>query len=409
LLARGELTEEEAKKYNLPNQKLICLSSASYSFEYLYKLVQNYEEKILNPADKNDKEGVSHCIFQLSYKVAPEGLLSKQNIEEARAQMSSAQFGREYESRFTDDSASFFSPKRMREATAPDGAEPSTIISGRDGKEYILSIDPNYSDSETSDHFAMCVLELDNENRTATMVHGYACPKSNTAYRSQYVRYLLDYFNIVYVIVDNAGGKKFLEDCNLMPAFEGIKLEFFDADFMNTDRVLGIKESKKSFKPEINKICHAQVFQSDWIRLANEHMQMCVEKKKLMFASETLSERAFDSQKESKIPIDRIFFDSLDDVFGDDEMKTKLVDFIERQPFMIKLTKTECALIEVSSSSQGRQTFDLPSNLAKLTTPDRPRKDSYTALLLANWGAKCYWEMKDLADTRESFIPQNFS
>ena len=47
-------------------------------------------------------------------------------------------------------------------------------------------------------------------------------------------------------------------------------------------------------------------------------------------------------------------------------------------------------MINITSSAQGTQSFDLPSAMRKQTGPDKPRKDSYSALLLANWGRKCY-------------------
>jgi intein/homing endonuclease len=410
LIAKGELTEEEARKNAFPNQKLICLSSASYTFEYLYKMIQDYEQKILTSKEKIGDQEISHVVFQLSYKMAPEGLLSQQNIAEAKSSMSAAQFGREYEAQFTDDAASFFAPRRMREATLGSDESPSTLIRGRDGREYVLAIDPNYSDSETSDHFAMCLLELDNESRTAVMVHGYALAKSNLVARAKYIKYLFDNFNIVYVIVDNAGGPKFIEDINQLPQLGGREIVFHIAEFDEPD---DIKATKKDYSLANLKIAHSQVFKSDWIRVANEHLQTCIEKKKLLFANETLSEKNFDLQKGMKINIDDIHYDNLDDVDRDldedSKKKSKLAGFIEHQGYLISLTKTECAVIEVGTSPQGRQTFDLPSNLKNINTPDKPRKDSYSALLLANWGAKCYWAIMDCQEKRSAFTPITFS
>lgn len=94
LIETGELTEEDRDKYQFPTQKMICLSSASYKFEYLYKMYKEYEEKVTRSLEKNNGEYVSHCIFQMSYKVAPKGLLNLNQIKEAQSTMSLAQFGR---------------------------------------------------------------------------------------------------------------------------------------------------------------------------------------------------------------------------------------------------------------------------------------------------------------------------
>ena len=50
LIAKGEMTEED--RYIWPNNKLIALSSASFKFEYLYKLYEQYENLISNPIPK---------------------------------------------------------------------------------------------------------------------------------------------------------------------------------------------------------------------------------------------------------------------------------------------------------------------------------------------------------------------
>ena len=97
-------------------------------------------------------------------------------IEEAReGGASSSSFLREYAAQFTDGSDSYFSAKKMYECTIPDGEKQHTLVKGEVGKEYILAIDPSFSNSPSSDYFAMSVLELDEEkSTTSTLVHGYA-------------------------------------------------------------------------------------------------------------------------------------------------------------------------------------------------------------------------------------------
>jgi len=402
LLREGKVTREELAHFKFSGQKLIGLSSASYTFEFLYKMLQDYEKRILIPS-VDQTEDISHAVMQLSYKVAPRGLLNEKQIKEAKDASSAAQFAREFESQFTDDSAGFFAIRKLEEATFPVGGEICTRIYGNKDKKYVLSIDPNYSDSELSDHFAMCLLELNEKERKATMVHGYALSKSNTAARAFYIKYLLKHFNIVYVAYDNAGGSRFLSDINDMPLFkdDGLQLVDFEADFENLDYKEGLKNSKKSYDLTKNKICHAIIFnKGEWIRAANEYLQACIEHKRITFAG-TPGEKEFDAQKSAKIPIAELMYD--DSLMSVEE--GKLVDFIEHQDFIIKLTKTECATIQVSTSANGRQVFDLPDNLKRLNTPDRPRKDSYTALLLANWGVKCYFDMMDVEVKREAFVP----
>ena len=84
-----------------------------------------------------------------------------------------------------------------------------------------------------------------------------------------------------------------------------------------------------------------------------------------------------------------------------------MIDFIEHQSDMMDLTKNECALVQITTTSQGTQTFDLPSNLRRQTGPDKARKDSYSALVLANWMAKIHLDSKSqpAEDVIETFEP----
>ena len=67
-----------------------------------------------------------------------------------------------------------------------------------------------------------------------------------------------------------------------------------------------------------------------------------------------------------------------------------MIDFIEHQYDMINMTKNQCALIQITTSPQGTQTFDLPVELKRQTGPDKARKDSYSALVLEVGGVRLF-------------------
>ena len=85
-----------------------------------------------------------------------------------------------------------------------------------------------------------------------------------------------------------------------------------------------------------------------------------------------------------------------------------LLDFIERQDDLIYQVKKQCALVEVKSTARGNQSFDLPLHLKRNTSVGRARKDNYTALLLANWATKIYYDMKKVKEEEVSstFVPR---
>ena len=73
-----------------------------------------------------------------------------------------------------------------------------------------------------------------------------------------------------------------------------------------------------------------------------------------------------------------------------------MIDFVEHQFDMINLIKAQCALIQITTSAGGTQTFDLPPNLKRQTGPEKARKDSYSALVLGNWMIKLYYDMMNV-------------
>ena len=74
-------------------------------------------------------------------------------------------------------------------------------------------------------------------------------------------------------------------------------------------------------------------------------------------------------------------------------MSAKQIDFIEHIKDMVDMIKVQCALIQVSTTANGSQSFDLPSNLKKQRNADKARKDSYSALVLGNWMMNIYYDM----------------
>ena len=86
---------------------------------------------------------------------------------------------------------------------------------------------------------------------------------------------------------------------------------------------------------------------------------------------------------------------------------SKIIDFLEHQKDMMDLIKVQCALIQVTTTTQGTQGFDLPHNLKKQRGADKARKDSYSALVLGNWMAHVYFDMINVEDiqTPSTFTP----
>jgi len=399
MIEQGKMKEEDRKPW--PNNKIIGLSSASYKFEYLYKLYQEYESLIAKGDPKAHR-----VIMHFSYDCAPSQLYDGALLNQAKATMSDSQFQREFGSVFTDDSSGYFKVSKMMECTIKDGEGQSVEVAGDPDAEYILAFDPSWSESEGSDDFAMQVIKLNKSKRNGVLVHSYAMAGTALKSHIDYFYFLLTHFNIVGIVGDYNGGVQFLNSANESQLFKSnkLKIQTFDADFDSLQEYhLAITESKNQYNLSEKRICHLKKPTSQWIRFANELLQAAFDHKKIFFGCNAI-DQDYSKQRNKNIPIEDLKF------LRNNEMEqpkgSKMIDFIEHQKDMIDLTKAECALIQPNSSSTGTQTFDLPPNLKGQKGPDRARKDNYSALILANWMMNVYYDMMDEPEQKVfSFTP----
>ena len=390
LIKEGKMAEEE--RYVWPNNKLIALSSASYKFEYMYKLYTQFENLIFN---QNSTDTAHRTIMQFSYDCAPKQLYDQNLLNQAKSTMSQSQFDREFGAVFTDDSSGYFKISKMAECTIPDGEDPSVEVAGEPGAEYLLAFDPSWAESESSDDFAIQIFKLNAERQMGTVVHSYALSGANMKDHIRYFSYILQNFNIVMVVGDYAGGVQFISACNESEIFkqDKLQLKIIEADFERPENYNDdLQKARNQYNKNESKICYLRKPTSNWIRQANELLQSNLDHSRIFFASKAIDE-SYQVQRRKRIPIDKLKYLKSNDSVEKMSKEAKMIDFIEHQSDMIELTKVECALIQITTTSQGTQTFDLPSNLKRQSGRDKARKDSYSALVLGNWMIKTYFDM----------------
>jgi hypothetical protein len=411
MIRAGRMQEKDRTVFKNVN-KMITLSSASYTFEYLFELYSIWSDIIRDPNLLNDSEKVgedrmeamknsTYFVSQMSYESLPEHMIDQGVIQLAKSGgISHSAFLREYCARFVDGGDGYFSPKKMTLCTVPNGQYPTTKIAGDKDKKYILAIDPSFSASKSSDYFAMAVMELNEEDGTSVYVHGYQKAGASVQDHIKYFYYILTHFNIRLVIIDNAGGDQFIEAANGSAIFKakGMKVGFFEfnSDKEGEEYIEMLKQAKSQYNFDTGSICIKQYFTSSFIGRANSYLQSCIDHKRIWFASASCAHPDIVNQMFSlNIPIDYIYPKGIDDAPEDAVERAKLGvrDFMEQQDFIIKDTKDQCALIQVSSTTRGTQSFDLPAHLRRLTTANKPRKDNYSALMLGNWAVKVYFDL----------------
>jgi hypothetical protein len=401
LIRRGVLKESDRIKFD-NNAKLIGLSSASYTCEYLYKKYDEFVKQIYS--DSMPEGNAKYFVSQLSFDSVPEDRIDKAVIEMARSnEAHQATFAREYGGQFIDGSDSYFSMKKMIDCTIPDGEPDTLLLQGAKDKKYILSIDPNFSNSPTADNFAMCVMEIDDskisEGRIGgTVVHNYAKCGKDLKDHIKYFYYILKNFNVEMIIIDYAG-YQFIEAANENELFKKDNIEIKIFDFYpekdGADLEQELKNARRTWNKEIYRIAFTQYFTTDFIRKGNENLQGAIDYKKIWFGGGIrANSSAFEKATSAKVDLSLV-----------DEEDTS--EFIDTQEILIKQQKYECASIEVKTTAKGTQSFDLPQIMKRDTSASRMRRDSYTALMLATWALKCYGDImrqpKD--DTAATFSP----
>ncbi len=423
-VAKG-LMEEKDRKIFSSTAKLILLSSASFKFEYLYEVYEDYLKKIQGTLNEEELERQkrrqaenqeipgSYVVTQLSYRVVPTDLLDQAILKEATGGTTSEQtILREYEAQFVDGSEGYFSPKKMELCTIPDGMEPTTETFGEAGEEYILAIDPSNSSSESGDHFAMSVVKIipeENGTYKGLLVHSYAMAGADFKDNALYYMYILKSFNIVYIICDTTQGDSFdfINAANESQLFKENRMEYLpiDAEFGKEDQNKVLEQIQKSYNREGKRIVQKQSFNSNFLRSANEYLQYAIDYRKILFASRASAmkdkAKSMSSEKLAQLL-------SSHKEFKGEKEGNSIYEFVEYQDDLIKLTKKECALVEVKSSAMGLQSFDLPQSMKRSTSPTRSRKDNYSSLMMANWALRLYCDSKKVKRERwgNSVLPE---
>ena len=407
MIEKGKMKEKERRRW--PNNKIIGLSSASYKFEYLYKIYQQYEKLILS---ENNQDGAHRTIMHFSYDCAPQQLYDQNLISQSKATMSDSQFEREFGAVFTDDSSGYFKVSKMAVCTIQDGDGQSVEVVGNPKDEYLLAFDPSWSESESSDDFAMLLIKLNRDTRKGTIVHSYALSGANLKTHMKYLAYILTHFNVVAIVGDYNGGVQFINSCNESDIFKkiNIKLGLIEADLDKAqDYEKNLRKIKHQYNLSEKNIVFLRKPTSPWIRIANESLQASFDHKKIFFAGAAMNDD-YNIQRKARIPIKDLKF-LRNDPNDKGGAGARMIDFVEHQKDMMDLIKVQCALIQITTSLQGTQSFDLPPNLRKQKGADKARKDSYSALVLGNWAMNVFYDMEsdNVGNIQTTFTPMFIS
>lgn len=396
MIRLGSITEKD--RITFPRNKLSIFSTASYQFQYLYELYQEMIKNIEYPQPLNDEgeKPPTNLVVRLSYECIPKKtVIDTTQIELAKANGAENNdfFKREYRSIFTDSSGSYFNVKKLYDCTHLPGTFPTNQIFGDKDSEYLLIQDPSYSSSKESDYFGMGVYLLNKEERKITLVHtfGRSAPGNDLKEVHEYFAYLLLFFNIVMMAIDESGSE-FINGFNesITAKEKNLKVEFIKDINFDTDDLTEYNKSLTSLKKQYNLLGRRFVIGQKFstgnnaIRRMNEHLQNQINAGKVWFASPIRANTAaFNKYSSFTLPIKAK--DNKDKVLN-------IGDFIDEQDSWPAEVRNQVALIEAKASSSGVLQYDMPQSIKRLKSENRPRKDHYTCLLMGNWISKIYFD-----------------
>lgn len=421
-IAAGKMKESERTRFDNTN-KMIALSSASYTFEHLYELYKKWI-RVIQATPKEEQELISegknmnpgrYCVLQFGWKAIPKALIDDSIIAEASATSESGDNGsvmREYGAQFVDGNDSYYGMFKMNRCTVEDGNYPTTQIIGDREKKYIMSIDPCYGDADNSDYYAMSILLMDDETQIPTLVHSYAVAGGELENHHKYIVYLYKAFNPEMIIFDATGGSAdFINGLNQAAIFKenDIQLKELEFDFglEGIEYAQACIEAKAKYSKEGKIMCVPFIFGNHLVRRANDYMKNCIDYQKINFASKI---NAIDSELRRCIRIctPKEIKEGKGLINTKELCNKSIEDFIDFQDEWIYQTKKQCSLIVPTTTANGSITFDLPASMRKLDGKNKPRKDNYTCLLMANWCNRFYYDVTQSkhAVTENRFTPR---
>jgi protein associated with RNAse G/E len=388
LIRRGDMVEADRMVFQ--SNKYLVFSSASYQFQYLYKMFCNYKERIIRANPLSSERVPSYFVMRASYESLPEeSFMDRQAIQAAKDNGTehSEYFKREYKALFSAAGDGFFDVKKLYECTIPDGDDPTIQIKGHKDAKYILAIDPSYAKAANSDYFAMAVYQLIPEKREIMLVHSYGRAGTSLDHHYLYLAYLLKSFNIVYSVID-ASGTEFIDSFNssVIANDHNLKLGMFspDINFNKDNYAEMLQKAKQEYNISTRNFVYPQLFSSDTNRRMNEYLQAGIIAKKIWFASRVCAGDV-SAYQDMPVPV------RIKDPATENDMT--IMEFLGEQDNWIVETINQLALIQVKATVTGTLQYDLPAKVKANDGPDKARRDNYTCCLLAYYASKHYFDM----------------
>ena len=376
---------------HMGNQIVIC-GTATYDFNHFATYWKKYKKIIHSKGsqrelDKIFPEGTEkgfdyrdYSIIRLPYEALPEGFLDEGNVARSKASVHSGIFSMEFSGCFAKDSKGFFKRSMLEKCVANATNEIQigesnivydALIKGNANKRYVIGVDP----ASEIDNFCIVVIELYEDHRR--IVHCWTTTRESHkervnlglttednfySYCARRIRDLMRIFPTERIMMDSQGGgiavSEALHETSNLAAGELPVWPIIDEN----------KEKDTDDNVGLHLIEMVNFAKAELTSEANHGMRKDFEDRVLLFPK----------------------FDPI--VLGiaaeRDALNNRLYDTLEDCVMEIEEMKNELVLIEITQTATGRDKWDTPEIKVTGNKKGKMRKDRYSALVMANMGAR---------------------
>jgi intein/homing endonuclease len=337
------------------------------------------------PADFNWKD---YSVIRLPYELIPKGFMDDANIARSRASVHSGIFDMEYSAIFCSDSKGFFKRSLIESCVASENNSlhlPSGLVVfdatlvGRKDCKYVIGVDP----ASEVDNFAVVIVEIHPDHRR--VVHSWTINRhvhvervklglvkedNFYSYCARKIRDLMRLFPTERIMLDSQGGGVAVSEA----------LHETSNLYENEVPIWQIIDEKKEKPSDDESGLHiiemVNFASADWTSEANHGLRKDLEDKAILFPKFDPVILALAAEQ--------------------DKANNKLYDTLEDCVTEIEELKNELVLIEITQTATGRDKWDTPELKTGSNKKGRMRKDRYSALIMANMGARSIKVAKDV-------------
>lgn len=374
----------------LKDNQIVISGTADYSFKHFYQYFHTYREIIHNHHIKDEDEininlggapnPKDYSIIRIPVDLLPEGFMDEAMVARSKATVDNGVFEMEFGAVFSKDSAGFFKRTLIESCVCNHKNDIiiqnqsivfRALLSGESTSNYIMAIDP----ASESDNFAIVILEKHKLFRkvvycwTVTRKEHRELLQDGVVQQNDFytfcifkIRDLMKRFNIDQIMIDSGGGG--------ITILEGLHDEYRTPEGENLIwPIIDYENPQPSDSmPGLHIIEMVNFSKSDWVAEANHGLKKDLENKSCLFPD-------YDGAVLSIAEVD-------------DALSCRTYDTLSDCYIQIEELKNELATIVVNITPTGKERWDTPEVRLANNKKGRLRKDRYTALLMANMGAR---------------------